>query len=484
MIFKNTYIFLFLLITGAVHGMNVSVTKCAFKSGDQAYIEIYSKFKGESVQWSAPLDKPNDVRSQIEMLCIISQDDKIMIAEKYNIQSPLSEVSSDYWDRRIFGLENGNYSLQLRFVDLNNPRDTLDFKDNIVVDFDRSEVAFSDILLMEEASEENEQLAFSRHNFYYEPLEFNLLDAKTKHLIFFAEIYHLAEQYDEQLFVKYFLENADAEGMEKYSKTGYKKIEPEEVNTLLLNFKSDELLSGNYILHLELNEKSRKMITSQTTRFSVYNPLEDYKQQLSPDAMFERCFFQSFTRDELDYSLKAVFPKVGNNLSELVNSIVRSDELEPKKYFLYSYWSAYSIEEMRTIYDAYMDVARAVDNTFATNVFHGFETDRGRTFLKYGKPDDIVFEEDEQTAPPYEIWIYNYIDATQQTNVKFLFYNPSLATNDFILLHSNCRGERNNPRWEMDLYSDAYNESPSNYIDERQMPSNFNRNARRYFSDF
>jgi hypothetical protein len=67
--------------------------------------------------------------------------------------------------------------------------------------------------------------------------------------------------------------------------------------------------------------------------------------------------------------------------------------------------------------------------------------------------------------------------------VRFLFYNPSLVTNDFQLLHSTCRGERFNPRWEVDLYSDDNLGQNNNYLDARTTEDNFNRNARRYFSD-
>ena len=41
------------------------------------------------------------------------------------------------------------------------------------------------------------------------------------------------------------------------------------------------------------------------------------------------------TKDELDYGLKAIFPRVGNNMTELLNYIVSNDEIDPKKYFLY-----------------------------------------------------------------------------------------------------------------------------------------------------
>ena len=97
----------------------------------------------------------------------------------------------------------------------------------------------------------------------------------------------------------------------------------------------------------------------------------------------------------------------------------------------------------------------------------------------------MVFEENEPSAPPYEIWFYNQFPMTGQNNVKFLFYNPSLVSNGHVLLHSTARGERNNPRWELDLYSNSPNEVQDNdYIDGTRMQSNTGRQARRLFESF
>jgi hypothetical protein len=75
---------------------------------------------------------------------------------------------------------------------------------------------------------------------------------------------------------------------------------------------------------------------------------------------------------------------------------------------------------------------------------------------------------------------------TNQRNVKFLFYNPTLAGDDFVTLHSTARGEISNPRWERDLYARNAGEQydGDNYQDATQMQRNVNRNARVYFEDY
>ncbi|MCK6692904.1 MAG: GWxTD domain-containing protein [Thermoanaerobaculia bacterium] len=136
-------------------------------------------------------------------------------------------------------------------------------------------------------------------------------------------------------------------------------------------------------------------------------------------------------------------------------------------------------------YLKYMEVAGAADKQFFSGFRRGFETDRGRIFMRYGRPDDLVHVEDDPSAPPYEVWVYYNFPKTRQKNVKFLFYNPSLAGEDFILLHSNARGEINNPRWERDLYKRAAGEEyDGNYHDATTMKRNLGRNARAFFEDF
>jgi hypothetical protein len=131
-----------------------------------------------------------------------------------------------------------------------------------------------------------------------------------------------------------------------------------------------------------------------------------------------------------------------------------------------------------------MERVQYADRVFKSGFGHGFETDRGRIYLRYGAPNDIVSVEDEPSAPPYEIWIYYNFPVTGQGNVKFLFYAPELA-NSFELLHSTCEQEIRNPAWEQMLYKDALSETSSgDLIDARPVQDNFYRRAREFFTDF
>ncbi|MBK7096695.1 MAG: GWxTD domain-containing protein [Saprospiraceae bacterium] len=137
-----------------------------------------------------------------------------------------------------------------------------------------------------------------------------------------------------------------------------------------------------------------------------------------------------------------------------------------------------------------MKYAYAVDKTYRSQVGYGFETDRGYIYLKYGMPTDLVTRESEPTAPPYEIWFYDHIDQGKQKNVRFIFYIPSLAHNDYELLHSTCIGEKNNPKWFYDLYSKRNDSSIVNMqpaqIQEfyNSLRNSFDNNAVKIWEEF
>jgi len=98
----------------------------------------------------------------------------------------------------------------------------------------------------------------------------------------------------------------------------------------------------------------------------------------------------------------------------------------------------------------YFELVKTVNKQFATGIKKGYESDRGRIYLKYGKPNTRMQIKSEPSSYPYEIW--HYYRAANYSNIKFVFYSPDVVTNDYPLLHSNLRGEMNNPQWKVQLY--------------------------------
>lgn len=467
-----------LLGFGRTHALEVSISSLNyFQEG--AYLEIYSRIMGNAVRFNP---RANDqLQANVELLVLIKSGTNVAIADKYNLESPIVTEASDFYDRRRYTLENGDYTIELQYVDLNNTLDTLNFTENIKIKRPSQSPFCSDILLMNNLSVEKNKYAFNKAGFSFEPLTYNLYDTKDNQLYFYTEFYQLDISAG-PLYCKYYI--MDADDLTPKTKPAFKKLGDEKTFALVENFEIKDVPTGNYVFVLEIVDKEKSVKFYKEERFAVYHPVTDYRNKYAADSEYESSFVHLLDEGEVNYALKAIFPKVGNNKTGILNDVIWGDDFNVKKYFLYDYWSQYSSINAKPVYEKYMEVARAIDMKFANNVGHGFETDRGYIFLKYGKPDDYISVEDEPSAPPYEIWVYNHVPLTNQTNVKFLFYNQSLVTNDFTLLHSTCRGEIANPRWEIELYRDDTTQQPlDNAIDARQVGDGLNRNARRYFTD-
>ena len=118
-------------------------------------------------------------------------------------------------------------------------------------------------------------------------------------------------------------------------------------------------------------------------------------------------FVNQLDSQELRYSLKAIAMNVKDADVEILNMVIAGRDPDQQRRFLFSFWAGQNPNNPGGAYEKYMEVARAVDKLFHSGFGYGFETDRGYVFMKYGKPNDMVSVDNDPSAPPYEIWVYN-----------------------------------------------------------------------------
>jgi GWxTD domain-containing protein len=82
----------------------------------------------------------------------------------------------------------------------------------------------------------------------------------------------------------------------------------------------------------------------------------------------------------------------------------------------------------------------------------GWRTDRGRVFIRYGDPDDVLREPQTGADRPWEAWKYTKIRA-----LKFVFMDVTRLGN-YTLIYSDDRLERNPDDWMQLLSRDALSE--------------------------
>jgi GWxTD domain-containing protein len=134
--------------------------------------------------------------------------------------------------------------------------------------------------------------------------------------------------------------------------------------------------------------------------------------------------------------------------------------------FFFNFWYNKNPQNPDESWQAYKAQVKAVDRYYGDKFTKGYTTERGRVYLQYGVPNSVNRNEHEPDAYPYEIW--HYYKLKNQSNIKFVFYNPNLAGNDYRLLHSDANGELHNPNWNIELYKRNTNDNDFDNVKREQ----------------
>ena len=132
-----------------------------------------------------------------------------------------------------------------------------------------------------------------------------------------------------------------------------------------------------------------------------------------------------------------------------------------QQYFL-NFWKTRNQNNPEGEWKQYKSAVMTADKEFGYGGIKGYETDRGRVYLKYGAPNARQKVPYEPNTYPYSVWQYYKINGL--SNQKFIFYSPSMEMLGYKLLHSNVPGEYRNENWEMELVNKTTNFSPTDEL--------------------
>lgn len=473
----------FMCILGIrAQALDVSIHHVTFKGAGSDYVELHLHVVGSTVNFIS-IDS-STLQASLDVIVLFKQGEAIVRYDKFRLRSPESGFPINFSDLHRYALDSGTYQIEVHVRDLNMDDNEFRYQSEFEIGYSRDLIEQSDILLLSHFRAEDSESPFVRGGYFMEFLPFHFYPKEASRLSFFCEVYNADQAIGDDFVVSYSIERELSAGNTETVLIGHKKRSPDPVNTLLLQMDISNLASGTYTLAVEVRDRNRELLSQKRVQFQRSNPYLEATMESLANTTIDEEFVAALDASELQYSLKAIAPKLPGNEVEVLNQVLKEENLQSQRLYLFSFWSRQSPNQPQAAYKEYMELAQAVDNLFKSSFGKGFETDRGYIFLKYGRPDDIIEEYNDPSAPPYEIWMYHYFPNTKQTNVRFIFYNPTLAPGDFQLLHSTARGELNNPQWEIMLYRNTPNEMRGGTIDAIEMDDNFGRQARQRFRDF
>ncbi|MEQ1744373.1 MAG: GWxTD domain-containing protein [Saprospiraceae bacterium] len=487
---KNTLalstVFMFLFVASHLAALDAGIAHAVYATPEKTYLEVNIEIAAGSVTFKQ-VDSTH-LQAGVETLILVRQGDKVVAYEKYVLRSPFVGVPQDLLDVKRMFLPAGDYTLEISLTDVNDPENKKAVVKPLKVDLGNS-AYLSDLLLLRNYRPDDSESPFVKNGYFIEPLPFAFYDRKATMLAFYAEVYHSDKIVaNGNYLVRYIVEQELGNGITELISAGSQRKKPATIDALLVPMNISKLKSGNYALTVELRNEANELITARKIQFQRSNPFLDMdlaKAQLT-DEIVAKQFVTNLNEENLRFSLRAISPLMLGDDSEMLKNVLAGSDLKAMRFFLFRHFVNLNPNNPEKAYTEFMQVAGAADQQFRSGFRYGFETDRGRTYIRFGRPDDLIRVEDDPSAAPYEIWVYYNFPQTSQRNVKFLFYNPSLAGEDFILLHSTARGEINNPRWEVALYGRNAGQQieGNNYHDADTMQRSMGRNARTFFESF
>jgi GWxTD domain-containing protein len=457
----------------------------------ESYVELYFGIDNYSLDY---VKKEAGFIGGLEVIVSIFQDGNIITGDRFRINSPIYKDTSGLdqilFHQQRFLLNKGSYEMQLQIVDINDTIERYEFSRNIILTLNKDSVDYSQVLFLESFSpaSESPKNSYVRSGYALLPIISNgtpYFPESSKQLSFYNELYNLDKILGENqpFLLRYYIQDeSTGNKLNKYA--GFMKSSSSAVVPVLNAFNIEKLPSGNYNLVIEaLNQKGAQVLEHKTFF---------YRKNADGEVLPGNFDAEDFTGSFVDFigNLDSIYKFVEylypiSSEQEQIgqeNLLAEADEQKLKQYFL-AFWRDRKPLAPEQTWKNYHRKVREANRLFTSGLRAGYQTDRGRVWLTYGKPDQRERRDMEPNMPAYIIWQYNKIQGDfvmTQNNKMFVFGEFEPSTQEFQLIHSTAIGELQSRDWRRDLYFRAYggpgNIDPDSDPNAREFGSRTNQN--------
>ncbi len=421
---------------------------------DGQYLQAYINIQGRSLQWNIVNDK---YISKVELTVVFKLNTEIIAFSKDVINSEVKdslEMNQVFMHTNNYLLKNGNYIIEIKIDDLNDTSKAVFSTSNFMIDNPIDSVYTSSLEIFSKIQKTDSNGPNVKSGFKLTPNIYRYFGKKDSVLQFYSEIYNTDKKWGEEyafLATYYILDNVSLEEVTKYRR--YKRMNSKSVAVLMGNMDISKLSSGSYSLILEIRDRNNNLVATQDYFFKRNNSEVKVDIDEVEDVDISQTFVELIRgKDTLINVIRTFKPIASVQEENLANTVIRGDDEYVMRQYIYSFWEKRNFNDPFKAFKNYMVRIKKCDKLYSSTIKRGYETARGRVYMQYGEANSIAREYNDPAAYPYEIW--HYYEARRQRNIKFIFYNTDLISNEFELLHSTAAGERSDYQWRLRLRRD------------------------------
>lgn len=330
--------------------------------------------------------------------------------------------------------------------------------------FSKERLQVSDLLLLQSYSLKQDKLGLEqKHGVAINPLLSEVVGRKMPQVGVFAELYP-GPYLDSTLVGRMRVYKLpEAKPMDEFG--AIFRLKPKGIVPIFKTIDVSALPSGKYTLQLEILNAKGQFVGRNATAFTRANPPADTGMNapvVTPLSLALRQGQAVLTNMDSQSILTwfdRAFPITSQAERENIKSEVKGASLAGLRAYFLEFWKRRDPNEPE---QAFVDYKLRWDEAMET---YGkrlrkrqklWQLDRGRVFLQYGKPNQIVNETTDQervtnsaSNRQYELWRYYRLEQTGQRDVIFVFAPDAVNVDDYKLLHSTALGEMQNTNWRM-----------------------------------
>ena len=346
-------------------------------------------------------------------------------------------------------LAPGVYRIKMIAKSFNNPSDidSANVANFTVRAFKKDKLALSSIEISRLISplKANQKSFFGKNGFEVVPNPLLLFDKKNQTLYYYFEIYNLRQKFHGKF---YWLKRRVLDGnglplsvLPSYTKK--KRIRGND-DVEVGQFRTNNLPSGRYYLYFSVVDSTEKEIASSNATFLVYqNRIRSASRKLLPlESQMMNSEIALLSPKNVNMALNATAYFLTDEKKKIVGQL-NSDKA--KRIFLFQFWKDHDANKNTPRLETFREFMKRVQYSnlkFGETNKPGWQTDRGRVYILYGKPSEIQYYSNVAGFREFQAWSYDNIEH----GVVFIFG----ATGRFgvlNLIHSTKTGEIHNEGW-------------------------------------